>query len=360
MSIKLMKDSFESGKNDKAYLIEKMDMVFFKIRFDQIGCTVLKSPGFLPLTKIDYITNDMYVHITDFCNMISEYASEVLRTFGDCEVGFFYLPCKKAHVINYDTLEPGSFYIGSIYIDDKDILYEYDPDERYVGPLKGISDILHLPNVIIREIELDSVMRDYISSYKLGNITDLQMSRILLGSFGTVSGLSLDSIEGLIIYVGKRKYQIVLNDTTTNVDKDSVKIYRDFVIRDFVNIMLKENAVLTEKILNEKRDSPISHMMLLFSSYMNMTQLFKRYTMLPEDLLPPHEGYFGELNMEYITYPMAKLICDYVPVGKNVFRILLHTFCQKEIDMNKFSDFTDDDKELIKKFIAGAKINYLE
>ena len=200
------------------------------------------------------------------------------------------------------------------------------------------------------------VLQSYLENTDEDTTTTLL--NYLMGNPYGPSGNYVSSIEGLIIRTDKFQYQIKINDTEDNIDKSTKLIYRDTLLNSIAEYYSKNKSSLDD-VFN-KEESYIDRVSKLFLSYIENTDLFAKFSIDPEDLLPPTSAYFGDIDFDMISDSNVKLICKYNEVNKNIFRLFLHTFAQK-ISEDKFNSLSDSTKAALNDLIIHLKYkNYKE
>lgn len=324
---------FFKDKNITIY--EKLDMPYFRVKVNKNGAFPLKSSTNNAITDIDCICNSMY---TDICNYVKNNIlprkDEVVDRFEEVIIGFFYLPAKKAKRIEYNTIPEKSFIISDV------------SSNSYIPSVKEIHRILQLncygqPIICSRTFQDDDIntIINYIEEKK----DDLDIIKYMIKRFSTYTdywsdyetftGIKIDEIEGVILYNGNYKVQLIVNNTIPNIDKLTTKIYRDVIFKNIAD-ELDEQEIL--QMLKDNSKLPyIEKVCLVFNNYVGKTDILTKFHIEPEDLLPPHEGYFGEFDMTKIINDETQVICKLNKVYKNVLRLMLHTF-SIPLSKNKF------------------------
>lgn len=339
----LLKEGFE--------VYEKLDMYYFRVEVTKVGAIPLKGSTENVISDIDCITNKMF---KDICNFVEEninpLRNEIISKYGEIRLGFFYNPEFTYHIIKYDEEFRSAFMLSDIYSRDRNINNFNVLEEIRINIIKNYNidaPIYQAPKLRSCPPHLCSVeMRTKLLDYINGSINSLDMIRYLVNTSYTGH---IENMEGIVIRsVGLNKglYQIILNDvSSTQIDKNTKLIYRDTVLKSFVNTIANYtilNNINVEDIFKHS-NTYIDRISDLFICYIEHTSLFNKYSFDPEDLLPPHIGYIGDVDLDIIPNQNVKILCMHNEVNKNIFRLLLHTF-SRNISENKFSSFSDDDK----------------
>lgn len=304
---------------------EKLDMVYFKLKFNSTGVVPLKVPAFNPVEEIDIIANDIYFDISSFAKDVMKGCyDEIYDMYGDVSIGFFYLPKHVTKVINYYTMSEKTFIVSdwSKKEDIPSCIYQYAKPRPIIGDCVISDDIVHMIEDNFPNVDIVNAITK--SSY---------------------TGLPLSEIEGIVLNSDKGLYQVVINDTDKCVDKFSTKIYRDTLLNDFSNVILTDDGVISG--INSI-SGYIDKICYLFEEFMSRTDLFNRMHIESNDLLPPHNGYIGGVTVSMIPDSTAQLICKYDERACNVFRILLYTF-RKELTDKQFQDFKKESADRLIK-----------
>lgn len=344
---------------------EKLDMCYFRVEITKIGAIPLKGSTGKVISDIDCVTNSLYKDICEFVNKnINPVRNQIIEEFGEGCLGFFFLPINQYHKINYTKLNPKTA-----------ILSDWSYDMKITNP-KEYFNIQHLAKILgveqppliatwnsredamISYIHKDFpyVLNDYFEGTN-EDAMDLLLTRLMGNPYGA-SGNFVDNIEGIIIRTDKFQYQIRITNTEDDIDKTTKLIYRDTLLKSIAEYYEKNKEYLNE-IFN-KEESYIDRVSKLFLSYIENTDLFAKFSIDPEDLLPPTTAYFGDIDFDMISDNNVKLICKYNEVNKNIFRLFLHTFSQK-ISEDKFSSLQDYIKGYLNELIINLKYkNYKE
>lgn len=312
-------------KHNPVEIYEKLDIPYFKVEVDCDGISIYTAKNKI-VTDIDCIVNVMYNDIRTFVDAyIGINYDEIFNTFGYTRLGFFYLPVHKSNQIEYNHLKEGSFILNDFFVSDKklkdidklkDIMSDCFIEKPYIMTLDGVSiNPNEEPSTIIKK---------------------------LLVGHKTWSGEDISDIEGIILSYrnGRKKYKIIVNRVEPNIDMTTLKIYRDFIVEDFAKIINNSN------IISNSTDN-IDYINLicdLFMYYINETDILNRTYIEPGDLLPPKNGYIGDI--EYSSLPSTiRLVCKGNEVFKNILRIIFVTFNGTCDD--KFNDFLDNTRNNI-------------
>lgn len=313
-------------KTQYVTIYEKLDMPYFRVKVNKNGAFPLKSSTNNAITDIDCICNSMYKDICDYVkDNILPKKDEVVDRFEEVTIGFFYLPVKKAKRIEYNTIPEKSFIISDV------------SSNAYIPSVEEIHRILDLncygqPIICTRTFQDDEI--DTIIKYIEDKKDDLEVLKFMTKGYSTYTnywsdyetftGLEIEHIEGVVLYNGNYKVQLIVNDTTPNIDKLTTKIYRDTIFKNIADELDEQETL--QKIKDNSKLPYIEKVCLLFNDYVGKTDILTRFHIEPEDLLPPHEGFFGEFDMSKITNDETQVICKLNKVYKNVLRLMLHTF----------------------------------
>ena len=368
----MIKDFLKISKKDLDYLMtheftvwEKLDMCYFRVEITKIGAIPLKGSTGRVISDIDCVTNSLYKDICDFVNKnVNPIRNQIIDEYGEGYIGFFFLPVTAYHKINYAHLKPKTVILSDWSYDIK-----MNDDKGYFRildlakllrveqpPLVTTWNTSDEDNISYMHKDFSYVLQAYLEN------TDEDTTRTLLnylmGNPYGPSGNYVNSIEGLIIRTDKFQYQIKINDTEDNIDKSTKLIYRDTLLNSIAEYYSKNKSSLDD-VFN-KEESYIDRVSKLFLSYIENTDLFAKFSIDPEDLLPPTSAYFGDIDFDMIADSNVKLICKYNEVNKNIFRLFLHTFAQK-ISEDKFSSLSDSTKAALNDLIIHLKYkNYKE
>lgn len=309
---------------------EMLDLPYFKVDVDRDHVNITTSKG-KNITEVDAIVNSVYNDIREFViNYIALNCDDIVDVFGPTKLGFFYKPVDKTNIIKYNNIPNGSFILNNFYTADKSAksvnkLIDIIGDCFYEFPI--ITELEYLPDVDIND-EPKCLVENIAGVY-------------------TWSKEPVQYIEGVILSSldGKKKYKIVVNSTETNIDKSTLKVYRDFVVEDFARVMMDGDYVTD---INYNTDY-VDVMCELFLNYINDSELLLRTHIEPEDLLPPRDGYIGDINYDKLSSTVS-IICNGNELFKNMFRIILVAF-QPGNSERKFDSFCDGaNKNIVQVF----------
>lgn len=332
---------------------EKLDMYYFRVEITKVGAIAMKGSTENVISDIDCITNTMYKDICNFVDtVINPVRNDIITEYGELRVGFFYNPKQRYHIIDYSKLNPalaGKFILSDTYTYNSNVipsvskygklmtylkLYSTN-DEMYCGEDElAFNSSYFTIDTVKRRIE------EYLKSPSWPTLA------YLIGSFKPISGLKPTDVEGFIIRSKNKNiiYQITVNNVNSQeVDKSTKLVYRDTVLQSFINTVSGN----IYDIIDNKSDTYINKVSKLFLFYIENTDLFSKYSFDPEDLLPPHIGYMGDVDLDIVPDQNVKIFCMHNEVNKNIFRLLLHTFSRNVSD-NKFSSFEKDDQKFLK------------
>lgn len=333
-------------------IVEKLDMIYFKVSVNHLGVFALKAPKYTAVSDIDCICNSVYNNIVMFANSLNEFKTDILSKYGECTLGFFYLPVHKTKVIDYYTIGENTFILSDVYLDKKSAL----PKSEILSDIHRMfcevrSDILNSPGISI-EVAGDDLINDVISLLN-DNQDDTKVIKMILSYFDieTMSGLKYNEIEGLILRNNKEQYQLIANNTDVQLLKGVKKMYRDIVLSHLAKEVITDQYIHT--LFNSKK-TYLEKVCEVFLDFVNVTDVFTKYKFDEEDFLPPMTGYFGELDIESLPIEDVKTICKVNKVTRNILRMLLHTFTNP-ISSNKFSDLSDDDATKLNMLTIALK-----
>ena len=325
-----MKQLREATVNEISYLTshpitisEKLDMIYFKMYVDENGISVFNSKG-KSISDIDCIVNSINNDIMNFVKDIIELKyDDIYETFGSCKIGMFYCPKQRTNVITYNL--DSKFILGDFYTDDKS-----KHDEKKF--LSMFDMILDKPVICTMD--------------KLPDNLDLNESKNVVNMLTggkTWSGNSIDYIEGIVIECGKMKFQVLVNDVSSKVNKEVKKLYRDAVLENLTSIVFDSGDAdihgkdYIDKVCN------------MFLDYISKTNIFSKMYIEPGDLLPPSSGNIGDLVL-YKLPSTTRLVCKGNSLYKNILRMFLVTFNRSVYD-NKFKEFSPQVREKLTKIL---------
>lgn len=332
---------------------EKLDMYYFRVEITKVGAIAMKGSTENVISDIDCITNTMFKDICNFVDsVINPVRNDIITEYGEVRVGFFYNPKQKYHIIDYNKYNPGlagKFILSDAYAYDNPII----PSVSKYGKLMTYFKLYSTNNEIYYSYDDEcafSSSRYSVNDVKRNIEAYLESPSwsslgYLINNFKPITGLKPTDVEGYIIRSKSRNiiYQITVNNVNSQeIDKSTKLIYRDTVLQSFINTVNGN----TENII-DKNDTYIDKISKLFLFYIENTDLFSKYSFDPEDLLPPHIGYMGDVDLDIIPDHNVKIFCMHNEVSKNIFRLLLHTFSRNVSD-NKFSSFSAEDQKHLK------------
>ena len=329
-------DKLLSGPID---VYEMIDGFYFKVDVSRRGCKALRRPDFREITEDDITLNSIYKDIVEFTNKLNEHHSEIIAKFGECVIGFFYLPVKKFNNIEYE-FEDKSFIVNDIYTVDVTKKPSVQFGSFFIN-LRMDANVYPVPLIKhIDEVDLDAMHT--IKEYVLDDASPLTVIAALTDGY-TYSDNSISDIEGIIVAYKNKQFKIKVNtsDTYDDMAKYMKLMYKDRVLLNFIHTItpIKAHRYLTYS-LDKNRAEKIG---ILFAEYMNSTNLFITDAFDEEDLLPPHNGYISDLCEDYLTN-MVKIIINSNPIYKNAFRIIFY-----ELTSDKKHDFSDEDNRCLEE-----------
>lgn len=300
-------------------IVEKLDMIYFKVVINDSGFVVLNAKN-REITDVDCIVNSVYDDIINYVhNVISYRTDEILDIFGPCEIGIFYHPVPKTNVITYTNV-PYKFILCDFYTEDK----EKNDDKK----LADFLELIDRPVIKKFESGLPELPYDDNESI-IRYLTDNK----------TWSGNSLDEIEGIVIQSPKHRFQVVVNNVTPAVEKESKKLYRDSVLTNLANVVFDQKI----DVAGLKGNDYVEKACSLFMEYVIRTNILSKMYIEPGDLLPPTNGYMGDVVLTKLP-STVRLVCKGNSTYKNILRIILVTF-NRRVNENKFREFPDHIKE---------------
>ena len=326
--------------SDKKYLgvYEILDMIYFKMRISKGIRLVINSKGKI-IGDIDIIVNSIYKDIMDFCNSFD--FNSLYNKYGQITIGFFYLPVHKTKHIVYNNIPENTFILSDYYVENKNFRGKINFDE-FVGDkfnfISGWNDNIG----------------PYIGKVKLGEWFDKNSDHQKLiykifdnmNSASPVSGNDISDIEGIILKSDQKSYKLLMNDSKPKIEVESKLIYRDTLLESFIHSVPddKRNAILdSDKDYKDKIYD-------LFLEYIDNTDFFNTMWFDDDDLIPPIDGYIGDLSYDMVP-PIVAIVCRKNPIYKNVLRILLVTFSNAG---NNFDRFKDKDKHILYDIISRS------
>lgn len=334
------------------YVQEKLDMYYFRVEITKVGAIAMKGSTENVISDIDCITNTMYKDICNFVDtVINPVRNDIITEYGELRVGFFYNPKQRYHIIDYSKHNPalaGKFILSDTYTYNSNVIptiSKYGKLMTYLQLYSTNDEMYCSEDEVIfnsSSYDIDKVKR-YIEAYLKS--PSWPTLTYLIGNFKPITGLRSTDVEGFIIRSKSKNiiYQITVNDVNSHeIDKSTKLVYRDTVLQSFINTVNGN----TENII-DKNDTYINKVSKLFLFYIENTDLFSKYSFDPEDLLPPHIGYMGDVDLDIIPDHNVKIFCMHNEVNKNIFRLLLHTFSRNVSD-NKFSSFSAEDQKHLK------------
>ena len=354
--IKLFRDLSDEDKrkflSSEFSIIEKLDMIYFRVNVNKLGVFALKTPKYTAVSEIDCICNTVYNNIVQFADSINEIKSDIMNSVGECTIGFFYMPVNKTKVIDYYTLTPGTFVMSDVYTKSKLSLSKDDISDLVYSKISSLNfNILDSPGISI-EVAGDDLIDDVIRLFNEGQ-DDSYIIKMMFSYFDieAKSGLQYNEIEGIILKNNKAQYQLLANEVDRPVNKDMKKIYRDIILSDLAKEIITDQYIYD--MYNSKK-TYLEKVCKLFLDFMNKTDVFSKYKFDAEDFLPPIHGYIGDVDVEAIPDEDVKTICKVNSVAKNILRLFLHTFTNP-ISNNKFKDLNVDDVSALNMLTISLK-----
>lgn len=289
-------------------IYEMLDMFMFGISFDDNGRAVLRSDMKTVIYEFECVVDSVYEDMLRFSE--NGCFDSIYEMFGKCKIMFAYLPVKKSKNITYRNMEEGSFIFVDFYCDDKS-RKDYDKIMSMIG-----SVCLSEP-IVANGCYLPENFADY---------GEKERRESILSMFDeTYSGLEKDEIEGVILNFGSKRFKVSVRSTECESDDIFGRhIYRDAVLNDFSKTVLTDFGFVDR--LYSSSDNYIGFVGALFTEYMNMTDIFRKYEIDDIDLTSPNMGYVGEMDYERIP-GTASVLCRYDRKARNILKILLYTLC---------------------------------
>jgi hypothetical protein len=367
MSLKNLKNvdikSFSKNIGKPFAVQEKFNTPDFWIRISENGMYMMKQRK--PVTYMDLFLNRDYHDVElllnsklgkDGCKRICSLIEEDYGLQGGCDIRIFYIPVAKPIHIDYSLVYDNGYnmFLGDIWTK---------------APLSGISDkielmenianILNIPTVTIREFDCTEGFCKTLQDYLKGYISSSDMFAELIGSDMTVSGLDFESCGGLILKNNISMWQFTCMDFDRIPYNEMHGKYRDIVLHDFVQeILMDDNFIqkareFYDKYFTESKDMEKSYINLIsfaFLIYINKTQIFTKYSIDAEDLMPVYYGYAGKAYIDLVNIPTVTMACKYNPLMSALLRMLANTFYY--INFHTFSIFNEFETRAISKFVS--------
>ena len=347
---------------------EKLDMYYFRVEITKVGAFAMKGSTENVISDIDCITNTMLKDICNFVDtVINPVRNDIITEYGELRVGFFYNPKQRYHIIDYSKLNPalaGKFILSDTYAYNGNVIPSVSKYGKLMTYLKlySTNDEMHCSEDELAfnssYFTIDKVKRNMEEYLKSPSWPTLAY---LIGNFKPITGLKPTDVEGFIIRSKNKNiiYQITVNNVNNQeVDKSTKLVYRDTVLQSLVNtIQTKKEGYSLQGFMPfiYKNDMTyVDKVSNLFLFYIENTDLFSKYSFDPEDLLPPHIGYIGDVDLDIIPNQNVKILCMHNEVNKNIFRLFLHTF-SRNLSENKFSSFVDEDRKFLNELVILLK-----
>lgn len=344
MALKKIEDITEKDlaklKQDLVIILEKIDGIPFTIYVNDSGFQIKKNGKVI--TDLEYVLNDSYSFISDFIDeFLKPNHTKLLSLFGKCDIGFIFLPIEKTrHILYPERNESNKFFISNIYVDD--IRYK----TSFTDMMRLLEDILGIPTSVIREFRLSDEIESYLDT------KDKEKFIFRLTDNSTKTGIDCHDMEGVIIKYGNIQYQFIMNETSFKVNNS--KIGRDYILSNFAKVVLEDKDAL--KLIVKDKTSFLEIIEECFIFYMNNTDLFKKVYIDSNELVPPHEGYTGDLDISKLHSETSKLICSYTDNGKNILKLLLYSFSGPEKEERFNSSFIPEkEANLLRSFHKKLK-----
>lgn len=345
-------------------LSEKLDTVYFKVEINNVAAIPLKTPRFNAVSDVDCMINSLYQDISSFAyKTIYPIKNIITEKYGSLRLGFFYLPVGKTKRIDYSNsiiykvhknYNNGWLGLSDVYFYDKESREKYTVYDVYMDLIAN-NVIVSKPSYVYENRVIEGLTEEMIMN-NTGN--PLAIANLLCPNHLTYSGLPIDKIEAYIVKSGNKQWQVKINSAEPVLDKDTKKIYRDAILNSLVHDLLEQTDII-EKIrcMKDSYEDKVAH---VFEEFMSYTDIFSKITIEPEDLLPPIDGYIGQMNLDSLKSETVKTICKLNETAQNILRLFLHTFTNT-IFANKFSDLKEHDRLKLNALIIALKYrNYAD
>ena len=344
----LTKKDFTKILDKEISIYEKLDMIYFKISVTRNGVFSLRRPRYLAISDIDCICNSVYKDIMTFTNdSIYPIKDRILEKFGELTIGVFYLPVHKTKMIDYDTMPEKTFILSDV---NKNV--DLNEVREMIGPIK-----IHKTPLLFKGVLDSSLKEELLDIFDNKDSVSLAKSFLKTCANETFSMLDISRIEGLIIKTNSKNFQIIINDTYPNIDKNITKPYRDILLQNLSKLL--DHDILNE-LADKKYTSYLDRVTKLFKHFLNNTDIFSKYKLEASDLMPPICGYFGDLDLSKINDDEVKSACTVSKLCRNIFRIFLHTFTNS-LSYDKFKDLPETERLKLNNLIEILKYkNYAE
>lgn len=349
----ISKKDFDYLVNHPFIVVEKMDMLYFRVQVTNVGTIPIKNSSGKVISDIDCLTNTVYKEICEFVNTnINPVRQDLINRYGEGYIGFFYLPVHTYNKITYKDIEPRSVILSDWSYQMNLLNTEDTPRINELSELLKVYSPSVLLDVNDTQQNIDSIKTNIIE-YLENNISNKEFVENIIT-------MSSDDIEGIIFRTDKFQYQVSLVpvDVSLNIDKSTKLSYRNIILSSVADYYTKNKELLDSEF--RAKTSYIDKIIHLFLKYIDSTDIFSKYSLDPDDLLPPSNSYIGDIDYDMISDANVRLICKYNAVHKNIFRLFLHTFAVKTSE-NKFKGFSKSQTDILNNLILTLDYrNYKE
>lgn len=363
MSFNLLKnvdiERFSKLEGKPLVIQEKLDTVSFWLHISENNVQIVDRGKCKYLNEVDYFLNSLYHEVED---LIYRYINESKREkfiekYGEFDIQVFYFPASTI----YHTFYPN--YLNEEYIVISDIwisnfntfngnkfeLLEKVANEIFGGTRTTTLDI----------IKCDEIFINLLKKYKADEISDLEFAKGITDEAKTMNML-MNSTYGLLIRTNTNIWQIpILNYERIPYD-DIHSQYRDIILHDFVNELCEnsEYAISIKQIYEANKAKTynnnlayINAMAFAFLCYINKTDVFKKYYIEPNDILPVHYGFVPNVSFDMLDDITVQTICKHNLLMQAVLKLLVHTFFN--INSNTFKIFNELETRAISNLISA-------
>ena len=325
---------------------EKLDMIYFRLDF------LPESPMLLNKANErigieDLVVNTVYDDIEVFVdNELMPAYKDLYAKVGDVTVGIFYLPCRKAKVINYSASKAPMFILSDVRVRRRG-----EGETAANAKARAAREILSafggklsdMP-VMARLDGLGEGGAALVRRYAAGEMDAAAFVKGLTGRDLSFTGIDVSECEGVVIRSPKMRFQAIVNNATQPCDRTTTKMCRDMVLENLAKVV-RENPWIGDSL--DPDDDYLDKVCDLFLGYMRSTDMFTKVTFDGNDLVPPGKCYLGDLCYDLVPNGAVRTFCRLNEVAKNVFRIMVKSLAKGGFEPS-YSDVltTDDKKEL--------------
>jgi hypothetical protein len=300
------------------------------------------------ITDVERIINNVWEDVISFVNNEIEPRKEYITSkYGNVVIGFFYCPNEKPLLIKYDNflntnLDNNKFTISNIKrLDTKEFIdiSNFCLDTKMLN-IRGIGG----GPIITYNNEFLTIINSFIKK----EISKDDVIFYMKNNMNTFTGNSFNNIEGVVLSENDKKYQLSIIDTIDKKEYDRSQY--ELLIKDFIKIWNEKELFKAIKI---KSDSHTYTNIIndLFISYIKNTSIFATTSFDKDKLIPPGNGYIGDLNYNLINNDTIKTICKVNEVYKNVYRILYKALKQHKKFNNHLVLLNNEDIEEWNKIV---------